>query len=421
MVRSETSATVLPSSNVDDPLSPERARFWDSLTAYPVFRLLWLAALAASTGQWMQQIALGWLAIVITNSPGFVGIVTFAAGVPFIVVAPLGGALIDRVDRRKLMLICQALAAALAVVLAVDIMGGFVQPWHLPVAAFLNGSLQALLSPTQQSLVPSLVPRSGLTNALGLMSAGQNMTRVVGPSIAGMVIGVVGIGQTFIVQAAAIAISFALVTRVVLPPRPAGTAGSRGVFDGVRLMFSRPDLRGLFLMAAIPMFFVFPYISFLNVFARDIFHIGAEGLGILMAITGCGAVIGSLLVASRQSTQGAGKILILVAVAYGLVVMVVAFSTYLWLSLPLMFLGSLLGSAFMGANNVLLQHRVTDEIRGRVMGAYMLNWGLMPLGALPMGMAADRFGVQAAVAAGAIISTVGTVILALTSPAVREI
>ncbi|MCA9880000.1 MAG: MFS transporter, partial [Thermomicrobiales bacterium] len=231
----------------------------------------------------------------------------------------------------------------------------------------------------------------------------------------------VGVGETFIVQAVAIAISFALVLRIVLPPRPARSAGGRGVFDGVRLMASRPDLRGLFLLAAIPMFFVFPYISFLNVFARDIFRIGAEGLGVLMAVSGCGAVVGSLLVASRQSIQGAGKILILITVCYGFVVTAVAFSTHLWLSLPLMFLGSLLGSAFMGANNVLLQHRVTDEIRGRVMGAYMLTWGLMPLGALPMGLAADRFGVQVAVATGAIISTVATAILGLASPAVREI
>ena len=369
----------------------------------------------------MQQVALGWLAIELTNSPGFVGIVTFAAGIPFVIVAPLGGVLIDRLDRRKLMLICQALAVILAIVMAIDVISGFVQTWHLPIAAILNGSLQALLSPTQQSLVPSLVPRSGLTNAIGLMSAGQNMTRVVGPSIAGVVIGTVGVGETFIVQAVAICIALALVLRVVLPPRQDVGTASRGVFDGVRLMASRPDLRGLFLLAAIPMFFVFPYIGFFNVFARDIFKIGAQGLGLFMAVSGCGAVVGSLLVASRQTIQGAGKILIMTTVMYGFVVGIVAFSTHLWLSLPMMFLGSLLGSAFMGANNVLLQHRVSDEFRGRVMGAYMLTWGLMPLGALPMGLAADRFGVQIAVASGAVISTVLTAALGLASPAVRDI
>ncbi|MFT4037816.1 MAG: MFS transporter [Thermomicrobiales bacterium] len=421
MARREPVATAIPAADLDPALAPERTRFWGSLTAHPTFRLLWLAALSASAGQWMQQVALGWLAITLTASPGFVGIVTFAAGIPFIVVAPLGGVMIDRADRRQLMLVCQGLAMVLASVMAVDVIGGWVQPWHLPIAAFLNGSLQALLSPTQQSLVPSLVPRRDLTNAIGLMSAGQNMTRVVGPSIAGIVIGAIGVGETFIVQAIFIAISFSLVLRIVLPPRPARATGGRGVFDGIRLMASRPDLRGLFLLAAIPMFCVFPYISFLNVFALEVFDIGAQGLALLMAVSGCGAVVGSLMVASRQEIKGAGKLLVMITVIYGFVVTAVALSTHLWLSLPLMFLGSLLGAAFMGGNNVMLQHRVSDEIRGRVMGAYMLTWGLMPLGALPMGLAADRFGVQAAVAGGAIISTVLTAILGLASPAVREI
>jgi len=178
---------VNPRARFDDALRGRpvdaawHARFIGAVARHPVFRSLWLAALASSVGQWMQQVALGWLAIVMTNSPGFVGIVTFSAGLPFLVVAPFGGALIDRIDRRRLMLACQVIAFSLATVLAVDVVSGFVRPWHLPIAAFLNGSLLALLIPTQQSLVPSLVPREDLTNAIGLMSAGQNMTRVVGP------------------------------------------------------------------------------------------------------------------------------------------------------------------------------------------------------------------------------------------------
>lgn len=397
------------------------APFWESLAAHPVFRRLWCAAVAASVGQWMQQVALGWLAIVMTNSPGYVGIVTFAAGVPYIVVAPLGGALIDRLDRRKLMLTCQALAFILAAMLSFDIIHGFVQAWHLPLAAFLNGALQALLAPTQQSLVPTLVPRNDLTNAIGLMSAGQNMTRVVGPSIAGVVIGAVGVGPTFLVQATAIAISFVLVLGVVLPPRVVSTAGNRGVFEGIRLIASRPELRGLFLLVSIPMFFVFPYIGFLNVFARDIFSIGAQGLGLLMAVSGSGAVVGSLVIAASRRTTHRGQILIAMTIAYGFVIVAVSFSRILWLTLPLLFVGSFLGAAFMSGNNVLLQHEVTDDVRGRVMGAYMLTWGLMPLGALPMGIAADHVGTPMAVAGGAILSTLLTATLAALSPALREI
>jgi MFS family permease len=157
-----------------------------------------------------------------------------------------------------LMLVCQVLAFLLATVLAVDVISGFVQAWHLPIAAFLNGSLLALLMPTQQSLVPALVPRQNLTNAVGLMSAGQNMTRVVGPSVAGIVIGTIGVGPTFLAQAVAIAVSFILVLGIVLPPRMPRAAEGRGIFDGIRLVASRPDLRSLFLLASIPTFFVSP-------------------------------------------------------------------------------------------------------------------------------------------------------------------
>jgi predicted MFS family arabinose efflux permease len=396
-------------------------RFLGAVGRHPIFRRLWFGALAASVGQWMQQVALGWLAIVMTNSPGFVGIVTFSAGLPFLVVAPFGGALIDRIDRRWLMLSCQVLAFVLATVLAVDVTSGFVQTWHLPIAAFLNGSLQALLIPTQQSLVPALVPRESLTNAVGLMSAGQNMTRVVGPSVAGIVIGTIGVGPTFLAQAIAIAASFILVLGITLPPRAHRTAGGRGIFDGIRLVTSRPDLRSLFLLASIPTLFVFPYIGFLNVFARDILRIGAQGLGLLMAVSGCGAVVGSLLVAAAARSEGAGRLLLGMTVLYGLPIVGVALSRTLWITLPMLFIAGMLGAAFMSGNNALVQHRVADDVRGRVMGAYMLTWGLMPLGSLPMGMIADRIGTPVAVASGAIISSVLAGILGFTSSAVRDI
>ena len=416
-----------PRAQLDDArrASPGSAawhdRFLGAVAQHPVFRRLWFGALAASVGQWMQQVALGWLAIVMTNSPGFVGIVTFSAGLPFLVVAPFGGALIDRIDRRRLMLSCQVLAFLLATLLAVDVMGAFVQPWHLPIAAFLNGSLQALLIPTQQSLVPSLVPRESLTNAVGLMSAGQNMTRVVGPSVAGIVIGTTGVGPTFLAQALAIAFSFILVLGIVLPARGQRSTGGRGIFHGIRLVASRPDLRSLFLLASIPTFFVFPYIGFLNVFARDILHIGAEGLGLLMAVSGSGAVVGSLLVAGAARSEGTGKLLLGMTVLYGLPIVGVALSRTLWITLPMLFMAGMLGAAFMSGNNALVQHRVSDDVRGRVMGAYMLTWGLMPLGSLPMGMIADRLGTPVVVAGGAIISSVLAAILGLTSSAIRDV
>ena len=398
-----------------------RERFFRALDRYPTFRRLWLGALAASIGQWMQQVTLAWLALTLTDSPSFVGWVVFAAGTPFLVVSPIGGALIDRVDRRRLLLTCQALAAALAILVATDVISGWVAPWHLPVVAFANGSLQAMLTPTQQSLVPGLVARADLTNAIGLMSAGQNMTRIAGPSLAGMLIGWAGIGPAFLLQAGALGVAFTLVSGVAIPPRGVEAVGLRGVFEGIRLIAMRPDLRGLFLLACIPAFFAFPYIHFLSVFARDVLRIGAGGLGLLMAASGTGAVIGSLLVAGRRRSAGTGRFVIGLTVCYGAVIVGIALSRSVYLSLPLLVCAGLLGSTFMGTNNVLLQHRIGDEVRGRVMGAYLLTFGLMPLGALPMGLAADRFGTPVAVAAGAIVSSVVAGWLGLASRELREL
>jgi predicted MFS family arabinose efflux permease len=234
-------------------------------------------------------------------------------------------------------------------------------------------------------------------------------------------IGSLGVGPTFLLQATAIAVSFLLVLGVTLPPRQEEATGRRGVFDGIQLIATRPDLRGLFLLASIPTFFVFPYISFLNVFARDILQIGAGGLGLLMAISGSGAVVGALLVASAGRAEGSGKLLVAMTVVYGAIIVGVAFSRTLWLTLPLLFCAGVLGAAYMSGNNVVIQHRVTDDVRGRVTGAYMLTWGLMPLGALPMGILADHVGITISVAAGAIASSLLAGLLGVASPALREI
>lgn len=389
-------------------------RTFSAVYEYPAFRRLWFAALAASLGQWMQSTALGWIALQLTDSKSFVGLVAFMAGVPFLIVAIPGGILIDRFDRRRVLMVCQGLAATLAVVVAADVIAGWVRPWHLLLAAFLNGSLQAILNPSQQSLAPQLVARRDLTNAIGLMSASGNMTRVFGPSLAGAIIGFVGSGEAFLVQAAALLLAFGLLATTTFPSlRPmGGTVRAGGVLDGIKLIASRRDLRGLFLLAAIPTFFVFPYISFLSVYARDILKIGPAGLGLLMASSGIGAVIGSLLVAAAANGQGARGHLVTGTILYCGVIAVFSASHHLWLSLPTLVAAGLLGANFMSANNVRLQHRITDDVRGRVMGAYMLTWGLMPLGALPMGLLADHTGIRIATAVGASIGIALTALLA---------
>jgi MFS family permease len=394
-----------------------------ALVRYPTFRRLWLGSLGTSLGQWMQQVGLGWLALSLTDSPFFVGLVGFMAGLPFLLVSIPAGVLADRLDRRRLLLACQAGATALALLVTLDILMGWVEPWHLLVAAFVTGSFQAVMTPTQQSLVPGLVAREDLTNAIGLSSAGMNITRAAGPFVAGAMIGVAGVSSAFVLQAAALVVAFVLVAGISIPvqgSKPA-VAGVRGALEGVALIAGRPDLRALFLLACIPTFFVFPYIQFLSVFARDILRIGPGGLGVLMAASGLGAVAGSLLTAARGELARAGRLLIALTVVYGGFVVGMAESRSVYLSVPLLVMAGACGAMYMSTNNAQLQLRITDEVRGRVMAAYVLTWGLMPLGAMPMGIAADRFGTPAAVAAGAILSSTFAAALGVRSRALREL
>lgn len=408
----------------DRQSTPDRSNdgLFSALQRYPTFRRLWFGAVLAQLGQWMQTVALGWIALDLTDSAFFVGLVSFMSGIPFIVVAVPAGVLIDRFDRRQVLLFCQGFAAILAVVMAVDVMAGTVEPWHLLIAAFLNGSLLSILTPTQQAITPSLVAREDLTNAIGLTSAGGNATRVIGPSIAGAIIGASSAGPAFLVQAMALGFAFVLVTRTKFPEQiRGGTVKIRAALDGISYVLRRDDLRALFFLAVIPNLFTFPYIQFLNVYARDVLDIGAGGLGLLMACSGSGAVVGSLVVAGRRSTKRQGRALILLTVAYGVVIIGVSASRHLQLAMPLLFIGGFLGSCFMSQNNALVQHRITDEVRGRVMAAYMLVNGLLPLGAMPMGVIAGAMSVPIAIAIGASLTVTLTLWLGLRATVLRTL
>ncbi len=385
------------------------------------FRRLLLASIALALGQWMQGTALGWLALDLTDSESFVGLVAFCGGLPFLIVSIPGGLIIDRFDRRQVIIACQIAVAILSAVVAIDVLSGAVQPWHLPIAVFINGSLQAILNPAQQSIVPNIVPAHRLTNAIGLLAAGQNMTRIVGPTIAGTVIGFAGTGQAISLQVITVSIALILILITEFPKRLAArtTASLSSLLEGARTVIERPDLRSLFLMVSIPTLLVFPYLSFMAIFARDVLDIGPQGLGLLMAASGIGAVCGSLWVASRKKMPTSRQ-LIIQSLFYALVVAAFAASRFVPLSLIFLAIAGFLGSSFMGSNNALLQHRIDDSIRGRVFGIYMLTFGLMPIGTLPMGWVSSAVSAPVAVGGAALISALLTTCLYFSSAELRS-
>ena len=384
---------------------------------YPVFRRVWLASFGYSLSQWMQSIALGWIAYELTGSERFVGYIAFAAGFPILVVSIPGGALLDRFDRRTVLLVTQALAALVAVGMATVVLAGHVQPWQLLVGAFLNGSLQAIIQPSQQSIVPRLVEPRDIQNALGLMSAGGNLTRVFGPAVAGIIIATLGTGYPFVLQAIAVAASFYIMLTSDLPKIAPATnkLGMRVIADGARIISSRADLRELFLLAALPSLLIFPYMSFLNVYAQDILEIGSRGLGLLLASSGVGAVVGGLMIASRTSIAGIGNKLYFLTFLYCFVIVIFAALPHLIAVIPALAIAGFVGSYAFAGNLSLVQVRISDDVRGRVIGTYMLTWGLMPFGSLWMGEVAETFNVRISTLTGALICLVAVAILRLKS------
>lgn len=395
---------------------------FDVLRLNPAFRRLWLSTVSTTLGQWMQSTAIGWLALELTDRSSFVGMVAFAAGIPFLFVSIPGGLLLDRFDRRRILLLCQIIAATGAVLISVDVLTGAVRPWHLLLFAFVNGSLQAIMNPAQQAIVPSLVSRHRLTNGIALMSAGQNMTRVVGPSVAGAIIGIAGTGAAFLCQAAALLMALLMLGTARFPDISVkGAVTSLGsVFDGARIVWHRSDIRAIITLVSITILLVFPYMSFLPVFARDVLGVGPEGLGILMAASGLGAVLGSIYVAMLKRNVS-GKMFTISGIVYGFTIAGFAVAPTLLVALPLLVAAGFLGSAYVSSVNASIQHRITDDVRGRVMSIYMLTWGFTPIGAIVIGELASHFGISMTVA---VVALIGNALLAaqyILSPVVRDL
>lgn len=403
----------------------DKARFGSGMFAalqFRDYRLLWTGNVVTQTGQWMQQVALGWLVLDLTGSATYLGMVGFARGIPMLFMSLPAGVLADRVDRRKLLLVAQLAAACMALVLAVLVVTGLVRPWHVLVTSFLSGTAMAFIFPVRQALAPSLVPRENLANAVALNSAGQNSTRVVGPSLAGVLISLIGTAGCFFLQAGSLV--WAAVLSSLLPKRPrsaAARASGSNLRDGLRYISANPTLAALIGLAAAPTVLAMPFQQMLPVFATDVLHTGAAGLGLLMAASGVGALLGSLAYAAVGRLGNEGMALIGSASGFGLALCLFAASSWVPLSFVLVAVASGISAFYMAMNNTLIQMSVSDEMRGRVMAVYLMTWGLMPFGTLPMGALADAFGAPWAVAIGGMASTALVLVIALRIPSLRSL
>jgi len=371
-----------------------------SVRAYPAFRLLLIGTLATNSAFWMYQVAVGWLALELTDSPAFVGSAGFASGIPLLVLALPAGVLIDRFDGRMVLLVGQVgvmvVSAVFAVLVGVDV----VAPWVLLVLVACYGSAMSFVFPSRTTMVPSLVERRDLSNAVALNSATQNMTRVLGPSLAGVLIALVGVSGTFAV-AAALQIA-ALATTHRLPRGAASQAGRArlgwsGMTLGFRVVLASPLLTTLILLALAPTVLVMPYLTMMPVFARDVLDLGATGLGLLLAATGLGNVAGALSVARWQRLRSWRDAQVILATAFSALVLLFAVTPVVVVAGALLFAVGWTSAVYLALNQTALQLNVDDAVRGRVFSVYLMTWGMLPVGQLAVGTLTRLTGTPAAV------------------------
>ncbi|MCL5025650.1 MAG: MFS transporter [Chloroflexi bacterium] len=360
------------------------------------YRLLWMGSLISSSGDWMDQIAFNWLVYDLTGSAVYLGLVNFCRMAPILFFTLIGGVVADRVERRRLMFTTQAVAMLLAFILALLVSTGIVQIWMVMLIAAGRGIMMSFNQPARQSLISELVPQRHLMNAIALNSATQNLTRVLGPAIGGLLIASVGVAGAFYLNAASfLAVLYGLALMQFGERQKKPRNGMLAdLSSGVNYLRHEPTLRTLVILALVPMVFGMPYMTMLTVFAKDVLQVGSAGLGLLTASSSVGAVAGALFVASRRNTKGQGQLMLFGLVGFGVSLLGFSFSPWLWLSLPLLLGVGACQQIYMTSNNSMIQMMVSEEYRGRVLSTLFLNRGLVPLGTIVAGFGTALFSAQ---------------------------
>ncbi|MBS1138436.1 MAG: arabinose efflux permease family protein [Proteobacteria bacterium] len=300
------------------------------------YRLYFGGQLVSLVGTWMQQIAMSWLAYRLTDSVLVLGLVGFAGQIPVLVFAPFGGMWSDRVNRRRILIATQSAAMVQAIVLAALTLSQAVQPWHLVALALVLGTINAIDIPARQAFVVHLVDdRADLSNAIALNSFAMNAARLLGPTVAGVVLSVVGEGICFLLNAVSyLTVLLALVAIRSGPQAVSSRPMASALRQGFRYAFGHDAIRSLLLLVAVVSFTATPYTVLMPVYAKQIFGGDARTLGLLLGCAGGGALAGTVYLAARKSLDGLERVIALAPVLAGAGLLAFAFSRSLWVAAP---------------------------------------------------------------------------------------
>ena len=385
------------------------------------FRLYWTGQFVSLIGSWMQSIAQGWLMHRLTDSPFMLGLVMFLQFIPVLLFALPAGSLVDRVDKRRLLIVTQSAMLIQAVVLATLVSIGIVRPWMVLVLAFVYGCANAFDLPSRQTMVVDLTGKEDLSNGIALNSAAFNSARAIGPAIAGVLVAKVGEAGCFWINAASFLAVIASLVRLRLPAAPEARGAVRtSVRDGFAYLRANPSIRNLLVLLGATTMLGFQYGTLLPVYAQHRLSGGAETYGSLMSAFGIGSLASALWL-TRPQERTTLRVNILVGLLItGLAMIVFAWSRRVDLSLAAGLMTGFGMILYISSVNMLVQLRVDDAFRGRVMGFYTwLFVGSAPFGALLVGAVAERWGAPLATTLGALSMLGGALWAALRLRAVR--
>lgn len=370
------------------------------------FLLMWVSLLVSNSGTWLQSVAQDAMIYEMTGRAVDLGLVNVVRAVALISLAFIGGTIADRVDKRKLIMVTQTLFALLAVVLGALAHLHIMQVWHVVVVSFLGSVLLALDQPARQALVPRLVPREDLMNAIALNSITFTGAAAIGPALAVPVIKAFGAPWGFYLNGLsffAVIIAVYFVKLPPAPPRKQTEKVSEAVRSGLRYIVNTPAILMLVILLSVFAFFAIPYQSLLPVFAYKVFG-GLDSLGVLRAAPGWGALAGGFLLARFSHYRFKDRLVLVGGLGFGLTLIAFTFTRWLPLALVLLFFVGGLLTIFQSTVQTLMQQLTSDEMRGRVMSLFAICLiGMWPLGAGPLSWAADVMGVVQATAIWAVV------------------
>ena len=373
----------------------------------------------------MQMITRGWLVLRLENdSPLALVLVMVSFAAPMTVVSLVGGALADRFPKKNLIILSQSGNAVMTFGLAMLDASGEIWFGAVLIIGVINGSMMAINMPSRQAIISDIVPETKLMNAVALNNSAMNLTRIIGPAIAGFLIVFIDTSGVFYLISAIYvlsALSLLMVKTNSVQTNGVRKSVGKDIFEGLRYVWSDVHLRGLILMAFLPSLFGFTLFALLPVWAREALNVNSSDLGILMTMMGVGALIGTLGLAAVRKFDRRGILLLGLGVFWGIALVGLANSMIFPVAVPFLIIIGLVSSIYMSLNMTLTQLSATPEMRGRVMSIMMMTFGLMPIGALPFGTIAEYIGTANSLTISGILLSLLTLAFAFAYPAFKKI